>query len=425
MLEFFSPLLEKPDPLQLAMLATIGSQLGQFIGRKQTEDQLRLTEEQFRQAQKMEAVGRLAGGIAHDFNNLLTGILGYSYLLASSLKSSDPGYEEVMEIRKAAERAGLLTRQLLAFSRKQVLAAKVLDVNTIITDTERMLRRLIGEDIQLVTVFASNLGKFTADPGQIEQVILNLAVNARDSMPKGGKLTIETANFQLDSGHAQTHPKVAPGQYVLLTVRDTGSGMDEATKARIFEPFFTTKAFGKGTGLGLATVYGIVKHGGGHIEVESQLGRGTTFRIYFPRTEGEVPMPKSSSTQRKIPFGKETVLLVEDEEVVRTLARKTLEKCGYTVLEACKPEEAIRLADQHQEPIHLLLSDVVMPGMGGGQLAERLIALRPGIRVMYMSGYTDDATVRHGVLEEEVAFLQKPFTPVALASKVRQVLDLP
>ena len=350
------------------MLATIGSQLGQFIGRKQTEDQLRLTEEQFRQAQKMEAVSRFAGGIAHDFNNLLTGILGYSYLLASSLKSSDPGYEKVMEIRKAAERAGLLTRQLLAFSRKQVLAAKVLDVNTIITDTERMLRRLIGEDIQLVTVFASNLGKFTADPGQIEQVILNLAVNARDSMPKGGKLTIETANFQLDSGHAQTHPKVAPGQYVLLTVRDTGSGMDEATKARIFEPFFTTKAFGKGTGLGLATVYGIVKRGGSRASRLKPLGRGTTCRIYFPRTEGEVPMPKSSSTRRQ------SSLREGNGVTGRGRGRSSVPwpgkrlKCGYTVLEACKPEEAIRLADQHQEPIHLLLSDVVMPGMGGGQL---------------------------------------------------------
>ena len=339
-LELFGPHLEKPDAPLLAMLATIGSQIGQFIGRKQTESQLRQTEEQFRQAQKMEAIGLLAGGVAHDFNNLLTGILGYSDLLLSELKPSDPYYEEMMEIRKAAERASLLTQQLLAFSRKQVLAPKVLDVNTIITDTERMLHRLIGEDIQLVTVLAPNLGKIKADPGQVEQVILNLAVNARDAMPKGGKLTIETANVHLDHSHAKAHPEVTPGQYVLLAVRDTGGGMSEATKARIFEPFFTTKEFGKGTGLGLATVFGIVKHGGGHIEVESQLERGTTFRIYFPRNEAVVPLRKSYPGLHKAPAGQETVLLVEDEEVVRTLTRKTLQKCGYTVLEASGPEES-------------------------------------------------------------------------------------
>jgi two-component system cell cycle sensor histidine kinase/response regulator CckA len=423
-IEFIPSEQAEAEPQLYAVMATVGSQIGQFIGRKQTEARLRHTEDQYRQAQKMEAIGRLAGGIAHDFNNLLTGILGYSDLLLSNLTASDPSFEEMTEIRKAAERAALLTRQLLAFSRKEVLAAKVLDLNSSIKDTEKMLHRLIGEDIQLTTSLAAELGKLKADPGQIEQVILNLAVNARDAMPKGGQLVLETADLEVDQTYTEAHPEVLPGKYVQLMVRDTGCGMDEGTKARLFEPFFTTKEFGKGTGLGLATVYGIVKHGGGHIEVESQPDRGTTFRIYFPRSEEVVALRKSHSGLHKAPSGQETVLLVEDEELVRILARKTLQKCGYNVVEASRAEEAIRLAEQHRGPIHLLISDVVMPGMGGGQLAERLLAFLPELRVLYMSGYTDDAMVRYGVMEEEVDFLQKPFTPVALAKKVREVLDV-
>jgi PAS domain S-box-containing protein len=422
-LEFFSAKLGDVDaPLQ-AMLATVASQLGQFIERQRTTEVLRLTEEQFRQAQKMEAIGRLAGGLAHDFNNLLTGILGYSELILSSTGPTDPFRDEIGEIRKAADRAALLTQQLLAFSRKQVLATKIVDLNHVLTDTEKMLQRLIGEDVKLVTQLHSALGKVKADPSQLSQVILNLAVNARDAMPRGGKFIIRTANIDLDDHAVKGCPELPPGRYVLLCVSDTGCGMDAATRARIFEPFFTTKELGKGTGLGLATVYGIVKQSSGHIEVETAPGQGTTFRIYLPRQQETKPQLKSDSAIRKTPRGNETILLVEDEAVVRSLSRTTLTKCGYTVLEASRGAEAVRLAEQHQGPIHLLLSDVVMPEMGGRDLAEYLTAARPELKVLFMSGYTEDAVVRHGILKEEVSFLPKPFSPPILAQTVRKILD--
>jgi PAS domain S-box-containing protein len=422
-IEFLQPVPTPTDPQALAMMAAVGSQIGQFVDREQTEGRLRQTEDQFRQAQKMEAVGQLAGGIAHDFNNLLTGILGYSDLVLLDLKPGDQHFEEHQEIHKAAERAALLTRQLLTFSRKQVLTPKVLDVNNIVAEAEKMLLRLIGEDIHLVTQLAPDLGRIKADPGQLEQVIINLAVNARDAMNAGGTLTIETSNAQLDAAFAETHPGIAPGRFVKLSVRDNGCGMDEATRARIFEPFFTTKEIGKGTGLALATVYGIVKQSGGVIEVESKPGEGTTFHIHLPRSDEVTPIRKSNQGLRKAPRGTETILLVEDEEVVRSLARTTLQNCGYSVLEANGAEEAIRLAHQHQGAIHLMLSDVVMPGMGGSRLSDRLRGVRPQMKVLFMSGYTDDSVLRHGVREKEVAFLQKPFTPLALANKVRERLD--
>lgn len=379
-------------------------------------------EDQFRHAQKMEAIGTLAGGVAHDFNNLLTIISGYSELLLDQLTPSDPAHSLIEQIRKAGERAAALTRQLLAFSRQQVMELKVLDLNAIVGDTEKMLRRLIGEDISLATALNPRLGTIKADAGQIEQIIMNLSVNARDAMPRGGKLTIETDNVSLDQSYAQSHMEVQPGRYVMLAVSDTGCGMNEATKARIFEPFFTTKEKGKGTGLGLATVFGIVKQTGGHIWVYSELGQGTTFKIYFPMTDGTVPTGNSFDG-KAVPTGIETILYVEDEDAVRALTVFALRSFGYTVLEANRGQEAIRLCETYQGPIHLLLSDVVMPEMGGRQVADAILSLRPNIKVLFVSGYTDDAIVRHGILHEQVAFLQKPFTPNALARKVRDVLS--
>jgi len=420
-LEFLTDKDQEPGPQMLAMLTALTSQMAQFMQRKQTEQRLRQTEEQFRQAQKMEAIGRLAGGIAHDFNNLLTGILGYSDLILTGMEPTDPLHGEITEIRKAADRAALLTKQLLAFSRKQVLALKVLDLNAVLADTQKMLHRLIGEDIQLSTRFDPNLGKVKADPSQIQQVVINLAVNARDAMPSGGTLVIETANADVGDGHAD----LSAGRYIKLTVSDTGCGMDEATLARIFEPFFTTKEVGKGTGLGLATVYGIVKQSSGHIEVQSKPSQGTRFCIWLPRNEEILPLRKSHPGVRQAPRGQETLLLVEDEPIVRALASHTLKRCGYEVLEASCGDEAMRLAEEHEGPIHLLVSDVVMPGMGGRQLVEQLLLCRPDLKVLFMSGYTDDDILRHGALEAEVAFLHKPFTPVALADVVRQCLDRP
>ena len=380
-------------------------------------------EQQFHQAQKMEAVGRLAGGVAHDFNNLLTAILGSTDLLLETLPADHPGREEAEETRKAALRAADLTRQLLAFGRQQVLAPRVLDLNEVVANMDKMLQRLIGEDVDLRTVLADDLGAVRADPGQLEQVIVNLAVNARDAMPKGGMLTIETANVTLDETYAATHTVVQPGPYILLAVSDTGTGMDAAIKARAFEPFFTTKPKGKGTGLGLATVYGIVKQSGGYVWVYSEPGRGTTFKIYLPRVDAPVqpaqpPVATTGSRQ-----GSETILVVEDQDEVRRLTRRILEARGYRVLVAANGAAALRLAHEQRGSIHLLVTDVVMPGMSGRELGLLLAAAHPTMKVLYLSGYTDESIVRHGVLEPGVAFLQKPFTADVLACKVREVLE--
>ena len=385
-------------------------------GRKQLEEQLY-------QAQKMEAVGRLAGGVAHDFNNVLTVVTGYSDILLNCLAPDDPSHAVLREILKAGERAAGLTRQLLAFSRKQVLAPKVLDLNAVIAETEKMLRRLIGEDIQLRTVADPHLGRVKADPGQVDQVLLNLAVNARDAMPQGGRLTIETRNADLEAAHVRAHPDVRPGPYVLLSVSDTGCGMDEHVRAHLFEPFFTTKEVGKGTGLGLATVYGIVKQSGGHIEVFSTPGKGTTFNVYLPRVAEEVAAAAPKAVARPCGPGSETVLVVEDEAALKDMICLVLRKGGYTVLEARDGGRALRLAQQHRGPIDLLLTDMVMPLMNGFQLAQHLTAARPGLKVLYMSGYTDSAFVRGGVALGEIELLQKPFSPDGLACKVREVLD--
>jgi two-component system, cell cycle sensor histidine kinase and response regulator CckA len=371
---------------------------------------------------RLEELGRLAGAIAHDFNNLLTVINGYSEMVLGGLRPGDPKRGPVEQIYRAGERAALLTRQLLAFSRKQVVEHRVLDLNGVVGEAAKMLRRLVGEDITLTVVPAAGLGRVKADPGQVEQVMLNLVVNARDAMPRGGHLTVETANVDLDSQYARSHIEVRPGRYAMLAVSDTGVGMDEATQARIFEPFFTTKG-DKGTGLGLATVYGIVKQAGGSIYVYSEPGRGTTFKVYLPVVEEPDTATRPNLDPERHLHGTETILLVEDEPAVRSLSRMVLEMYGYTVLEAGNGGEALRRGEAHDGPIHLLLTDVVMPGMGGREVAERLRPRHPAMRVLYVSGYTDDAVVRHGVLAAETAFLQKPFTPVTLASKVREVLD--
>ncbi len=382
----------------------------------------RSLEDQLRQAQKMEGIGRLAGGVAHDFNNLLTAIGGRCYLILGDLAAEHPLRRDVQIIQGAAERAARLTHQLLAFSRKQILMPRVLDLNATVAGIEPLLRRMIGEDVEVVTAMAPGLGWVKADPGQIEQVMLNLAVNARDAMPEGGCLTLETANVTRDEGHAGTHAGAGPGRYVMLAVGDTGHGMDAATLARIFEPFFTTKEAGKGTGLGLAMVYGIVEQSGGHIAVESEVGRGTVFTIYLPRID-EVAEPSEPATDAgAAPRGSETVLLVEDDESLRALAREILIVQGYTVLEAARPSQALRLNQSHRGPIHLVLTDVVMPEMNGRALANQLLTARPALKVLFMSGYTDSAIVHHGVLAPGTHFLQKPFTPRGLSRKVREVL---
>jgi two-component system cell cycle sensor histidine kinase/response regulator CckA len=384
--------------------------------RKQLEDQLR-------QSQKMEAIGQLAGGVAHDFNNLLTAINGYSSLALQRIEDNNPIKSYLEEIRKAGDRAANLTRQLLAFGRKQILKPLPLSLNDVVTDMNKMLRRLIGENIQLSAKLTPDLKRVKADPGQIEQVLVNLVVNARDAMPQGGSLTIETANAELGREYASTHVGVNAGAFVVLAVSDTGSGMDEETQKRIFEPFFTTKEKGKGTGLGLSTVYGIVKQSEGNISAYSEPNHGTTFKVYLPALDS---VPKSSgakTAESVILRGSETIMLVEDEEVVRGLARQILEQAGYQVLVAQQGEEAIRLCNEHAQEIHLLLTDVVMPGAGGKEVADRLSSLRPGIKVLFMSGYTDEAIVHHGVLDSDVKFIQKPFSPTALAKKVREVLD--
>ena len=385
-------------------------------------DQRRL-QQQLVQSQKMEAVGRLAGGIAHDFNNLLTVITSYSDLLLEDLAPTDPMRQDVEQVRHAADGAAALTRQLLAFSRQQVLAPRVVNLSAVVQSVEKMLRRVIGEDVELVTSLAPDLGAVKADVGQLEQVLMNLAVNARDAMPTGGKLTLETANVEHDPNYAREQEASPVRRFVMLAVSDTGIGMDEATKARIFEPFFTTKEPGKGTGLGLATVYGIVRQSGGFIWVYSEPGRGTTFKIYLP--EVDAPPDAAGGAATELPRGTETVLLVEDAAAVRAAVRQVLERQGYTVLEAPHGNAALALATAHEGPIHLLLTDVVMPGLSGRQVADQLKQLRPDTRVLYASGYTDDAVVRHGVLEAGIAYLQKPFTTGGLARKVREVLDHP
>jgi PAS domain S-box-containing protein len=379
--------------------------------------------EQLYQAQKMEAVGRLAGGVAHDFNNLLTVITGYTELLLSGLPAEDPMVNTLQEILKAGQRATGLTHQLLAFSRRQLLAPRVLDLNAIVADMEKMLRRLIGEDIELRTVLDPNLGRVHADAGQLSQVIMNLAVNARDAMPRGGQLLIQTMHGEIDPSYGEAPAGVVPGSYVVLAVTDTGCGMDETIQTHLFEPFFTTKAPGKGTGLGLATVYGIIKQSGGHIEVASTLGKGTTFKLYLPRFEEAPPaqpLPPESAPAR---HGSETILLVEDETAVRNLLRMVLSKKGYKVLEATNGRHALHVAGQHPGTLDLLVTDVVMPLMGGQELVQKLAPLRPQMKVLFMSGYTDSNLVRSGVSTGEIVLIQKPFSPDQLVEKVREILD--
>jgi len=382
-------------------------------------------EAQLRQSQKMEAIGQLAGGIAHDFNNLLTVINGYSELMLLSLPVEHPHCATFEQIRQAGEKASRLNRQLMAFSRQQVLQPKVLDLNAVVANIDTMLQRVIGEDIDLLTILSPGLASVKADPGQIEQVLMNLLVNARDAMPAGGRLTIETADVVLDTDYARTHVAVNPGRYVMLAVSDNGCGMDAETQARIFEPFFTTKELGKGTGLGLSTVYGIVKQSGGHIEVYSEPGRGTTFRIYLPRIEEAAEAVEPGKAREQLPRGSETILLVEDEAGVRTLAKTILQTHGYTVLDAAQGKDAFLLSGQHEGLIHLMVTDMVMPEMSGREVADRLKPLRPNMKVLFMSGFTDKAMVHHGELDRGMAFLQKPFTPQTLARKVREVLDAP
>lgn len=392
--------------------------------RKGVEKALRDSETRLRQAQKMEAVGRLAGGVAHDFNNVLSVILSYSDMLLSSLADGNPVRQEIEEIRRAGARAADLTRQLLMFSRQQVVAPRVLDLNELLTGMDRMLRRLLGADVELVSVPTRPLGRTRVDPSSVEQLVMNLVVNARDAMPTGGQLTLATHNVILDAAYARDHFEVTPGPYVMLTVTDTGVGMDKNTMSRMFEPFFTTKERGKGTGLGLSTVFGIVQQSGGSVSVQSELGEGTTFRVYLPSVEANLDpsrsvSPRSNSLRAR---GSETILVVEDDDQVRAVILGILRKSGYRVIEASNGGEALLHSERYADRIHLLLSDVVMPHMSGPELAKRLANVRPDMKVLCMSGYTDDSVVRHGVLEAHFAFIQKPVTPESLTSRVREVL---
>jgi nitrogen-specific signal transduction histidine kinase/ActR/RegA family two-component response regulator len=380
-------------------------------------------EDQLRQAQKMEAVGRLAGGVAHDFNNLLTAILGYSELLAKRFKDGDPERLDIEEIRKSGERAATLTRQLLAFSRKQVLVPEALDLGVVIRGLSSLLERLIGEDIKVSLVVAPDLGRVMADPGQMEQVVMNLALNARDAMPKGGSLRVEIGNVDLDESYVSAHFGAMPGSYVMLAVTDTGAGMTPEIRSQIFEPFFTTKRVGEGTGLGLSTVHGIVNQSGGTIWVYSEPGHGTTFKIYLPRIAESVPNAKTPTASLPAVDGTGTILLVEDEEQLRRLARRVLELRRYTVLDAGSAAQALEVARGHAGAIDLLLTDVVMPGGSGPDLAAAFLLDRPGVPVLFMSGYTDDAIVHHGVLRPGTQFIQKPFTPTRLVKRVQEAME--
>jgi signal transduction histidine kinase/ActR/RegA family two-component response regulator len=393
--------------------------------RRTVQEALVKSEEQLRHAQKMEAVGRLAGSIAHDFNNLLSVILSYSVMLLRDLKPMDPIRHDVESIRKAGDRAADLTRQLLAFSRQQVLAPRIVDLSESVRGLERMLGRLLGEDIELSTLCERAPWPVRVDPGQLDQVLMNLIVNARDAMPRGGQLTVEITNVVLDERYATEHLGVTPGQYVLLAVSDTGVGMDKQTQEKIFEPFFTTKGAGRGTGLGLATVFGIVQQSGGTIWVYSEPGKGSTFKVYLPKAEGQQQEDYPDTSEPTRLEGSETILLVEDEDEVRIVAREILRRYGYDVLDARNAGEALLTCERFDEPIHLLLTDVIMPQMSGRELAERLAPTRPEMKVLFMSGYTENAIVHHGILDSGVAYLQKPLVPDALARRVRAVLDAP
>jgi PAS domain S-box-containing protein len=392
--------------------------------RKKAEEALRDSEEKLRQSQKMEAVGQLAGGVAHDFNNLLAVIIGYADMLLRRVSpdKDERMFRQISEIQKAANRATSLTRQLLAFSRKQVLQPKILDLNVVVRDMDKMLRRLIGEHIDMDIKLAANCGTVKADPGQVEQVLMNLAVNARDAMPDGGCLTIETTNIDVDAALLDNQRGIEPGPYVMIEVSDTGQGMSPEIQSRIFEPFFTTKEKGKGTGLGLSTVYGIVQQSGGSLSVYSEPGHGTAFKIYLPRVAANGQLVEINNEKAAVPHGSETVLLVEDEESVRHMAQEILQMNGYSVLDASNGNEAVKVSEKHSGIIDLMVTDVVMPQLGGRELAEKLALTRPEMRVLYMSGYTDDAIVRHGVLDGRASFLEKPFTPDAFTRKIREVL---
>jgi PAS domain S-box-containing protein len=413
----------KFSPNEIELGQRVAKQVAGTLARIQLDEKNRQLEEQYRQGQKMEAIGRLAGGMAHDFNNLLTVITGYSELLLHRhMDKNSHEFRNVEQIRRAGERAARLTRQLLAFSRQQVIKPEILDLNEVITDMNKMLRRLVTENIELITDLAPTLGQIKADRGQIEQIIMNLTVNASDAMPQGGQLTTRTATIDLSEEEAG----LSPGAYVLLSISDTGVGMDAETQAHIFEPFFTTKEVGKGTGLGLATVYGIVRQNRGNITVSSRPGEGTTFEIYLPcyHEEETSLLTRQGQATPEFPKGKETILLVEDEDMVRDLARHTLQQNGYQILEARDGREALDFCREYRQPIHLLLTDVIMPrGLSGPDLAIQVMTLRPDIKVLYVSGYVDNEIVKHGVLNADVEFLQKPFSPTALARKVRDILD--
>ena len=417
---------ERPAGVFDVSVSPLRNEQGSLIGavhiarditeRKKLEDQLR-------QAQKMEAIGRLAGGVAHDFNNLLTAIIGYSNMLMEHMPENGSDREKLVQIDRAAERAAALTQQLLAFSRKQVLDLKVMNLNEVISDLEKMLRRLIGEDVELRAALDGSIGSVKADPNRVEQILINLAINARDAMPHGGKLTIETANVTLDEDYARSHQEVRPGPYVMCAVSDNGVGMDSETLSRVFEPFFTTKEKGVGTGLGLSTVYGIVKQHEGHISAYSERGLGTTFKVYFPLVEGAAEEIPRATERRTLPGGTETILVVEDEKIVLDLSGEILQMLGYTALMASSPAEALAICEEYTNRIHLLLTDVVLPQMDGRSLFDRLAIERPDMQVLYVSGYADNAIVHQGVLDPGVHFLQKPFSAHTLACKVRQVLD--